>query len=512
MGRAFSILSTSRARLFQLTFATTACVAGLFASLPIATAQAAGTPIREKILLTEHTSLKADEWLVRKVDLLGNIYPFNWPYKIEAFPDGSRFVVIAVEVPRETKVQTVSPGVWDPKKHIALSMINRRDHAISFDLEGKATKEASASLVVQLLPEQTLRYIDPRCEKAGIGIYGPKKLNEYLFIHIQCAPKADGTVRVAIATPPDETKFIAGAGLTGLKQNAEIALFDVSPPKKFTEQERNGLALGSFRIQGAYNPSINDEFEIRFKPETEKWNFQAALSSTYLGYTEPTNSGREISQLGFTGKFIFDYRVKPDTFHFGGNVWGTLIPIALSRTPENTPTTRYLGASLRGMYLIPATFNPIGARWSVSLGWYAWSMLGQDEYGVSLLSGPQVVIGASRKFGDGKKWSSYVKFAPISKALGEFSTDSYEIATGGGYSFLAKNREYTIVLDLARVSATDGVGRLALTTVNLGLQIPLPWKKMEGPAKAAQPAVTPIPLEPAPGPKRSAKVPGSKAP
>jgi hypothetical protein len=415
--------------------------------------------------LATFSKLNPEEYSIRRIDDQGGIESLSWHHNLKAFPDGTPGFSIAIQAPLTENFETVSPALWDAARHTAVSTFSREDHAIVF--EGL---KASQSVVIHFTPTEALRYIDSSCEGLDLGIFGPPRLGKYLFLHVSCT-REGGDLKVLITHPSDKTRVETPVGVTAQTLSPEETLITIEPGKDTPFQ------IVELK-KGVRKSRVIDSFEVRHAPVDQRWNFAAALSTTFLSYREPQNSGLAVDELGLTGKFAAQYVLKPNLFMLDGNAWGTLVPIALSKQPSTIPATRFFGVTARGVYLLPESFHPLDARWNIALGWYVWSMLNSLPYGVSYLGGPQVFIGAKGDATNDTGWQAYFKYAPIGGTLSQFSFGNYEIALGGGYRFIKWDYPMMAIFDLARVSAKSSGREISLTTVNVGVQVPLPFKKL----------------------------------
>jgi hypothetical protein len=149
----------------------------------------------------------------------------------------------------------------------------------------------------------------------------------------------------------------------------------------------------------------------------------------------------------------------------------TLLPVLHS--PDSIVSARFYGANARAGWQLP--FSPGGLAFTLSAGWYFWGMLVPGSaFGVSFLSGPQLFLLARGNLKDGRVYSIYLKFAPISAGFTP-SFSNRELAAGGAYPLSKAGAAHPLSLTLdfadAAFTSADGLNSLRLTSASLGVQM-----------------------------------------
>ncbi|MBL7714715.1 MAG: hypothetical protein JNL01_04550 [Bdellovibrionales bacterium] len=430
-------------------------------------------------LPTSRTSASSSDVVIRAVRADGSVESLKWKTKVEPFPDQKAGVRLQVSLPTPLPDLNPSPpATIDPKTGMLSLTLFKTDANFLGQRD---------SFLMSLEPSEPWVLTDPSCGKLGLVFHmaaDPSANPVYLKIECSEADASKKRFRVKISYPPRAFRFASTFSASIQDTDAEKAAtaeFTVSVPDPKGLHPTKNTLLASFEIKDAKIEANRAQFEVSIGADSSKrWSFDAGLAVSTMMYDEPSfGSGLSITQLGITGKFGAIYQIQPDRYSLVLNAFSTLIPIPISKNPSTITGSLFSGANLRVGYQLPESVKVAQARVSVFAGWYAWSTLAQDSYGISLLTGPQF-FGVLRFPSVENKPNpyAYLKFSPIAESISNFKLSNREIALGGGYPVripkLFKEKDLIATLDIAHIFAEDktATSRFSLLTISAGLSFP----------------------------------------
>lgn len=204
----------------------------------------------------------------------------------------------------------------------------------------------------------------------------------------------------------------------------------------------------------------------------KKWNFDGGVSFSYLDYTQTSPAAEiKISQMGITPKAGVTYNVN-SRLDVGGSVFGTLVGLPMSKTPDGLSTPRFYGLNLRIGYKI---YGLRKGNIYLMTGPYFWGMLVPPSpngltYGVVKLSGPQLFIVGRFLTNSGRTAVGYLKAASILDGEGGLMQNR-EYAIGGAYQITPakRKRRFMANLDFASASFLVTGETIKLNSLSLGV-------------------------------------------
>ncbi|MCC7442263.1 MAG: hypothetical protein IT285_11555 [Bdellovibrionales bacterium] len=204
---------------------------------------------------------------------------------------------------------------------------------------------------------------------------------------------------------------------------------------------------------------------------SRRWRINVGLGATLMSYTEQPFE-YEVTDIAMTAKVVVNYVLVPEKFEFSTNLFGTVLTLTHDSTPSNLKAPRFLGINMRMGYQFPGQL--LGGKWQALLGWYIWTMhVPSKQYGINLLSGPQVFLLYRTSHRRSRNFFVYAKYAPIVDNLDNFSTSNSETAIGGGYQITRPGSRSPMFANLdfstASFKAFQKVNDMTLNTVSLGV-------------------------------------------
>lgn len=224
-------------------------------------------------------------------------------------------------------------------------------------------------------------------------------------------------------------------------------------------------------------------YQFQLTQQTKKkWNFDGGASLSYLDYKQTAaTTDVKITQIGLTPKFGVTYNLS-SKLDVGASMFGTLIGLPLSKSPDGLSTPRFYGINMRIGYKIYEL--PTGNIYLMT-GPYFWGMIVPPSengltYGVVKLSGPQLFLVGRFLTHSGRTAVGYLKFASILDGA-EGMSSNREFAIGGAYQITPPNRKRKFMMNLDFASAsfriqdevTGSIEGIGLTSVSLGISTPL---------------------------------------
>lgn len=206
--------------------------------------------------------------------------------------------------------------------------------------------------------------------------------------------------------------------------------------------------------------------------QSKRWGISVGISGTYISYSETNRP--TLTEGGITPKVTAVFRLIPGVLDIGANSFFTLIPFA--NQPTRLNPARFLGINGRVGYRLPLNFANIS--WSVSLGYYFWTMIvPSNQYGMQYLSGPQLFLTGFVPFARGMGAFWYLKYAVIAdRFMVSFDTNR-EFAVGGGFQFSYKwKKAWSVTTDLATSAFSQDSSRsnpkgFSMFNASLGFQV-----------------------------------------
>jgi hypothetical protein len=197
------------------------------------------------------------------------------------------------------------------------------------------------------------------------------------------------------------------------------------------------------------------------KKKNKRFYISPGLGVTMISYTQTGFDPYSATVL--TAKVSANYLLFPPNWDLGGTAFAT----ALTLSHSGPVPVRFIGVNLRMGYVFPKIQEP----WRIALygGWYYSTMLASDEtFGYLNVSGPQLFPTMRRTLGNGHVITGYLKFSPISQALSLMSFSNNEVALGLGYVIPTAKHNYSINVDYARLTYSDGSTTLTSSNITLG--------------------------------------------
>lgn len=206
--------------------------------------------------------------------------------------------------------------------------------------------------------------------------------------------------------------------------------------------------------------------------QSKRWGISVGISGTYISYSETNRP--TLTEGGITPKVTAVFRVIPGVLDIGANSFFTLIPFA--HQPTRLNPARFLGINGRVGYRLPINFANIS--WSVSLGYYFWTMIvPSNQYGMQYLSGPQLFLTGFVPFARGMGAFWYLKYAVIADRFMVSFVTNREFAVGGGFQFSNKwKKAWSVTTDLATSAFSQDSSRsnpkgFSMFNASLGFQV-----------------------------------------
>lgn len=419
--------------------------------------------------LSENLSTSSTSVSIRSVEADGTVSELNWPAKLTAFPEGRPELQVTIRVPKGSNQKLPANAAWNPTTgELKLKMV-RADAQII---------RPNDTILVSLESNGPLVYLSESCKSQNLSFRQSKDARLLpLFLHFNCRSAGKESAEVTVSYPSGQMAFTGNTGTsattTASPASARFMVSTASNPK-----ESGPRRVAGFKLTDAKLMANSAAYEVYFNPVGGKrWFFDGGLGLSFLAYDEPTQTPPvTISMIGLTGKFGALYKLKPDKWDIVISGYSTLVPIPISRDPSTTPASWYAGGNLRAGYRFPETTKIFNSKLRLYGGWYAWTMTGQDIYGVSLLSGPQFfAILDQPTWKNGNTSFSYLKYSPIASSVSDLELGNFEVAIGGGYNFKWGTRKFTATLDIARISAetSDAQNKFSLLSCSAGLGMPI---------------------------------------
>jgi hypothetical protein len=348
-----------------------------------------------------------------------------------------------------------------------------------FSVRRVGPKDQVSELNILVSPDvdRTAFFSHAFCQEIGVRFTTVKDKGRFLFAAGSCAALPGGRVEVRVFRSQDaQWTSLPKRGVQ--RQKDDSVLFVLEKPKP-------GSAIPPVVVPLALKGrTAKESTEIRVAfsepPALKRGGVILGLGLTGMNYLENgTENPAHVAQFGLTGKVTAFYLIKPGMFDAGANAFVTLYPFY--HAPDDRPSARTFGANMRLGYQLPVL--PGGVAINFSAGWYFWGMLVSaedeaDKYGIQLLSGPQMFVLARGTLKDGRMYSAYFKYAPISADFSLNVFGSREVAIGGAFPISGIRAKYPLAITLdvadALLDVSDGDGnqvRARLSTVSLGVQI-----------------------------------------
>jgi hypothetical protein len=261
------------------------------------------------------------------------------------------------------------------------------------------------------------------------------------------------------------------------KRVSPAAEFEI--PKRPAKMADATKAIGTFTVSGTSGDTARFELYQAVMPaEPNKFAANVGIGVTYASYTEDrlgdlVQNVKE-SQICLTPKLAVVYRLSP-RWDLGASGFGSLISLTSSSTPAGLGSVRYFGFNTRIGYNLGLSW--FGGQWKLLVGTYAWGMMTAADFGIPLLSGPQVVLLFGKETSGHHGFSTYFKFAPTGESITGLKLSNREVAGGVGYRLSAYGgpHRYDLTLDVsdANFGSDDGFIHSHLNTYTLGLQVSL---------------------------------------
>ena len=250
---------------------------------------------------------------------------------------------------------------------------------------------------------------------------------------------------VPVITPPAPVKRA--------DESEEEAAAEVGPDVS-QEGRQASAAVEAVPSQGLKEADFNTKLDRRLF-------VSPGLGITHLNYTQTGQAN--YTAMMTTVKVSANYLLFPPKWDLGFTGFMNLFSLSKSASPD----IRAIGMNLRIGYIFPEVQAPW--RLSVYGGWYYSTMFASDgAFGYQNVSGPQLYPSIRRTLDNGCAISSYLKFSPISSALGIMKLSNSEMAIGFGYFIPGQARTYGITLDLARISLSSDTIDIQSTSLSLG--------------------------------------------
>lgn len=432
----------------------------------------------------QRTGGRSSDLSIRAVRADGSVESLNWKAKVEPFPEQKPGVRLQIALP--SPLPDMNMG-----KSAKLEPTTGTMHLTLYRPDANFLGQRD-SFLFSLEPPEPWILTDASCSALGLVFHqAPDPTANPVYLKIECSDP-DGSkkrVRVKLSYPPRAFRFESSLSANVQDKDpdqAATAEFTVSIPDAKGRHPSKNTLLGKFDIKDAKIAANLAQFEVSLKDQGTRWTYDGGLAFSTLVYDEPSfgATGLSITQLGLTGKIGAVYQIEPEKYSLVLNAFSTLIPIPISRSPASTTASLFSGANLRVGYQLPESVKVAKARVSVFAGWYAWSTLAQDSYGISLLTGPQF-FGVLKfpgitdaKGGNGPSPYAYLKFSPIAESLSSFKLSNREFAIGGGYPVripqIFKERDLMATLDIAHIYAEDSTAtsKFSLLSISAGLSVP----------------------------------------
>lgn len=323
------------------------------------------------------------------------------------------------------------------------------------------------SLSLNWSSDRPFFWLDPSCSDRGIEIDTEWNRAKYFYGAAYCEPESDGTVSLYLFHSGD-AKW-EGANLDSqVAQGQDWAQYNfrlIKGPKA------KPVLLGSFGIGSLSNGLVSNNL-VRYNPKSVRSLFRYGLGAglTYVNYHEGPQD-ITLSQFGVTPKAAITYDVVPDFIDLAASAFVTLFSV--KHAPSNISFARFLGANMRFGFKVPTEGY---VDWRILTGWYFWTMsTGASPYGIDLLMGPQIFISLKEPLGQGRAWSAYFKYAPLTRNMSQWKFPNREVAIGGGYYMALRGffKNWGPTIDIANIGYQDPIfaNVMTSTSVTLGAQI-----------------------------------------
>lgn len=469
-----------RARnLFQAVALLCSCFA-LFAGLPVNGASAADLRGPETEGWLESAPPPLPQVQLIAVDDRGKSRLLEWTVSGEwVFPLGSakpsdppaHFPIYRaeLELPQEVTLDRARLGdLRVSGRKLMLSLLEPVT-AVNLPIKSEADSFDSLSLVIQLQPEAFIYWVHSSCEALGIKLSREaleawsQRAGSSGYIAVSCAEgDVSGDIRISVVTSQAQEQ--------GLKRKSGAAV----PAKTFWSVFQKPEA----RAEGFGGPTSstiqmgNSKLRIAYASQRKSrpYTLTGALSFTGI-HNGQWPEGASIFQVGLTGKLSVSYRIFHERMELGANIFGTLLPLAVS--PAQYSTSRYLGVNGRVGYLFANRAG--GPQWGLFLGTYYWANVASDQsYGIKQLLGPQIFTTLRGQTGMGRSYSGFVKYAPLVEQ-GVAALTNSELALGGAYQLSTSPRlsclSGTLELSYLNFQSHFSSTAIRLITYSLGAQV-----------------------------------------
>ncbi|MGE4105862.1 MAG: hypothetical protein AB7F66_01520 [Bacteriovoracia bacterium] len=372
--------------------------------------------------------------------------------------DGGDIAAFQIEAP----LQTATLEILDAKKQVQ-----------------------EVSVIVETSSEGGIVQMDPTCAEAGMvmsPIGKPKEDEHPLFLVGTCQMINDTQAELTLHFPktqeiPKHTFRSPREKGTGfhkffVNKETDISKNEKLPHYKFILRDTN--TSDAYRYQIVWGAGSS----------RKRLSFSAALSTTYLHYTETTNvSTVNLTEFAITAKVGAAYPLYKDALDFGLNFFINALPVyknVYNGTAELSPAVRFYGINTRFGWRLPIKSQRIAVR--LNAGYYFWGMIippgpnGEEPtFGIRALGGPQVLLSTKIDPGNGHPFWFYFKFAPISSGFALENIANREIAGGMGYLVSPRTSKWTwsITADISdfKFQPPEFTNQISLFTTSLGLEV-----------------------------------------
>ncbi len=337
----------------------------------------------------------------------------------------------------------------------------------------KKEKLIEMGLLISDRSRNKILMIHKSCVDLGLRVQSPKKrhANGFSFLAAYCKPGKKGSIYVHFYTQAN-ADFKSKLRSRKRKMDDGWIRYRIRKPKSKKEKLKDeAVYVGKVKVSSSRGYAL---YEVFYSPsEFHKLSGFAGLGATYITYSETTGTENiSLGALSLTvkGGASYFFNKKLDA---GVSFYANILNLMSSVTPATSPAPQFMGINARIGYTAVSkpgwTFRPM-------LGWYYWKMFVSDKsYGISSLLGPQLVLLNLFPASHGRKMWFYIKFAPISSNLSNFSFSSREFAGGVGYPIGSPKSKlkWALTLDISHLSIPASVtaNQPSLFTITAGTQI-----------------------------------------
>jgi hypothetical protein len=371
------------------------------------------------------------------------------------FPAGTRLKIKELDQARRIKD--------GERELIFISKVLPATLAVSIQNDGGSDQNINLSVIPK--GNQPLYAIHSSCIQQKIGIRTLQDLEQLEWAYAYCQPRDANSVVMSVFSSAPEKLQVTGGWWTH-RPNPNLTTFIIAkPPVGVPFGTRLRISTAAHGI-GTYSLVwVAPKDDLFVKP----FGFTLGAGLSYAKYQEP-RVRIELPEAGINLKgglrrSLIQNRLDVDVSAY------TLLAQSLSTTTASA--AHFFGANIRLGYKLPISLAKL--QWYTFLGFYYWKMLvNSQNFGVDLLTGPQIFLSARSDVASARPFFTYLKYALMVDSDQSLHPNNRELAVGAGIQIIRWRRQSLYwTADLAHMSMTsvDGINGFSLLSLSTGAML-----------------------------------------